>query len=594
MPLMFKAARLLFVLALSVLVPSINTLGAQVTMPLSDIHPGMKGTGRTVFKGDRIETFEFEVLGVQRNISPGHSLILVKASGGPLAETGIIAGMSGSPCYLEGKLIGALSIGFAFEKEPVGGITPIGEMLDQLRDLPEISPVRTPLILPKLEPPKVLKAALRGELLSFAELMGEKGQTLDGGSALPLVVSGTPLLPETQALFSGLPFRFVNMGAMVSPAPNAKASPIEPGGMASIALVQGDMDMAASGTITWVSGNKVLLFGHQLFNLGGVDLPLWSASVAGNVASYQSSFKLAQSIAPIGALRLDRSVGVGGVLGAEPRMVPLRIGLNLAGRKTLNFRFEIMDHPFITPILVSAMVSQTLNGYVRGLGLQSLSMQGNIKITGHPAIEIENVIADLNPNRLAVFVGAMVQAVAMNPFERPIFEGISLTIKAEERLDLTTISAVRVLKANVKRGETLPVLVTLQNIQGVRENATLNIPVPHNAHVGKATLLVGDGLSLAAADPDERVIDVGGLNDIVRLLNGALRNNHAYALLVQSQPGAGLRGSRIEGIPPSVASLIASDGGSSDNKLQRHIIGRALLPLEREVKGLITLEVDID
>lgn len=568
-------------------------------MPLADVLPGMKGTGRTVFKGAQIETFEFEVLGVQRNISPGRSLILVKASGGPLAETGILAGMSGSPCYVDGKLIGALSIGFPFEKEPMGGITPIGEMLDQLRDLPETSPSRTPLILPKLEPPKVLKAALRGEMLSLADLMGERGQAGQAASELPLVISGTPLLPETQAFFSGLPLRFANAGngamvSSVSPAPNSKASPIEPGGMASISLVQGDMNMAASGTITYVSGNKVLLFGHQLFNLGSVDLPLWSASVAGHVASYQSSFKLAQPVAPIGALRLDRSVGVGGVLGAEPRMVPLRIGLNLGGRKTLNFRFEMMDHPFITPVLTAAAVSQTLNGYVRGLGLQSLSMQGNIKIAGHPAIEIENVIADLNPNRLASFVGAMVQALAMNPFERPVFEGISLTIKAEERLDLTGISAVRILKARVKRGESLPVLVTLQNIQGVRESATLNIPVPHSAQAGKATLLVGDGLSLAAADPDERVIDVSGLNDIVRLLNGALRNNHAYALLVQSQPGAGLRGSRIEGIPPSVASLIAGDGGSSDNKLQRRIIGRALLPLEREVRGLITLELEID
>jgi len=593
-PLIAKAARLLFVSVLLALATSTTTLGAQITMPLAEVLAGMKGIGRTVFKGAQIETFEFEVLGVQRNISPGRSLILVKASGGPLAETGILAGMSGSPCYVDGKLIGALSIGFAFEKEPIGGITPIGEMLDQLRDLPETAPSRTPLILPKVEPPKVLKAALRGEMLSLADLMGERSPASQGASALPLVISGTPLLPETQAFFSGLPLRFANAGAMVSPAPNSKASPIEPGGMAAIALVQGDMDMAASGTITWVSGKKILLFGHQLFNLGSVDLPLWSASVAGTVASYQSSFKLAQPVAPIGALRLDRSVGVGGVLGAEPRMVPLRIGLNLGGRKTLNFRFEIMDHPFITPILTSAVVSQTLNGYVRGLGLQSLSMQGNLKIAGHPAIEIENVIADLNPNRLASFVGAMVQALAMNPFERPVFEGISLTIKAEERLDLTGISAVRILKAHVKRGETLPVLVTLQNIQGVRETATLNIPVPHSAQAGKATLLVGDGLSLAAADPDERVIDVSGLNDVVRLLNGALRNNHAYALLVQSQPGAGLRGSRIEGIPPSVASLIASDGGSSDNKLQRRIIGRAVLPLEREVKGLITLEVEID
>jgi hypothetical protein len=228
------------------------------------------------------------------------------------------------------------------------------------------------------------------------------------------------------------------------------------------------------------------------------------------------------------------------------------------------------------------------------VGFQSLSMQGNIKLVGHPAIQIENVIADLNPGRMAQFLGGMLQAITLNPFERPQFEGISLTIKAEERLDLTMIAGVRLLKARAKRGEILPVLVTLQNIQGVRETATFNIQIPASAALGKATLLVGDGYSLTAADPDERRIEVASLGDVVRLLNGALRNNHAYALLVQTQAGAGLRGSRIEGIPPSVASLVGSDGASSDNKLQHRILGRAVLPLEREVRGLSQLEVEVE
>ena len=137
-------------------------------------------------------------------------------------------------------------------------------------------------------------------------------------------------------------------------------------------------------------------------------------------------------------------------------------------------------------------------------------------------------------------------------------------------------------------------LVTLQNIQGVRETATFNIQVPYSAAKGKATLMVGDGYSLMAADPDERVMEVANLGDMVRILNGALRNNHAYALLVQTQTGAGLRGTRIEGIPPTVASLVGGDGASSDNRLQRRIIGRAVLPLEREVRGLSQLEVEIE
>jgi hypothetical protein len=570
------------------LLATVSLLGqGPATLGIADIRPGMKGYGRTVFKGGKIERFDFEVLGVQRNAAPGRSRIMVRASGGPLAETGILAGMSGSPCYLDGKLIGALSTGIAFEKDAIGGITPIAEMLEQLRDIPETAPSRTPLILPKLEPPKVLKAALAGHMVDLAPFLGDWDQ-----QALPMLISGTQLGGEAKSLWNGLPVAFA-AGPTLSGG-REEASPLEPGGMVAITLMQGDLDLAAAGTITYVSGKRVLLFGHQLFNLGPVDLPLWSATVATTVASYQSSFKMAMPVAPVGALRLDRSSGVAGLLGAEAHMIPMRIGLNLGGKRTVNFRFEMMDHPVATPALAATAVAQVLDAHGRGVGFQSLSMQGNIKLVGHPAIQIENVIADLNPGRMAQFLGGMLQAITLNPFERPQFEGISLTIKAEERLDLTMIAGVRLLKARAKRGEILPVLVTLQNIQGVRETATFNIQIPASAALGKATLLVGDGYSLTAADPDERRIEVASLGDVVRLLNGALRNNHAYALLVQTQAGAGLRGSRIEGIPPSVASLVGSDGASSDNKLQRRILGRAVLPLEREVRGLSQLEVEVE
>ncbi len=563
-------------------------------LALSEIQAGMKGYGRTVFHGNKIERFQFEVLGVQRNVTPGHSLILVKASGGPLADTGILKGMSGSPCYIDGKLVGALSSGWAFQKEPLGGITPIEEMLDQLKEIPETPSLRTPLILPKLEPPKVMKAALTGEMIPLAQLMGAAEGT--SGAALPMPLCGTELLPEARALWQGVPVSFASGTVVAARAAGrgTEASPLEPGGMLSVSLVQGDMEMAGSGTITYISGKKVLLFGHPLFALGPVDLPLWSASVPGYVSSFETSFKLAQPVAEVGALRLDRSAGIAGVLGAQAKMVPLRIGLNFGGKRTLNFRFELMDNPMVTPTLAATALLQTLGAHVRGQGLQSLSLQGNIKVAGHPPIQVENMVADLSAGRLANYIGAMLQAVTLNPFERPVIEGISLTVKAEERLDLTAIAGVRILKARVKRGGVLPVLVTLQNIQGVRETATFNVNVPSNARPGLATLMVGDGISLIQADPDERAVETASLGDVVRQLNGALRNNHAYSLLVQAQPGAGLRGSRIEDVPPTVSSLLGADGDSTQNRLQRRIIGRAVLPLEREVRGLVKLDVEIE
>lgn len=561
-------------------------------MGISEIRPGMKGIGRTVFKGGQIEKFEFEVMGVQRNFAPGRAMIWVKASGGPLADTGLLHGMSGSPCYIDGKLIGALSQGPPFPREPVAGITPISEMLEQLKDIPETPSLRTPLILPKIEPPKVLKSALRGEMIPLSELLGLDPKDT---STLPLPIFGTDMSAEAQSLWQGVPLRFMGNAGRSAGAGGGEASPIEPGGMVAVNLVQGDLDMSASGTITYVSGKRVILFGHPLFNLGAVDLPLWSATVFGNVGTLDgSSYKFSGIVAPIGALRLDRATGVAGLLGAEARMVPLRIGLNLGGKRNLNYRFELMDSPFITPNLAAMVLLQTITAQVRGQGFQSLSLMGNIKLAGQNPIQLEYMVADLNAGRLAHYVGAITQAVTLNPYERAVIEGISLNVKAEERLDTTLIAGVRALKARVKRGEVLPVLVTLQNFQGIRETTTFNLNVPASARPGKATLLVGDGASLVAADPDERAIELGSLGDVVRVLNGSLRNNHAYSLLVQTQAGAGLRGSRIEGVPPTVSSLLGSDGDSTANRLQRRIVGRALLPLEREVRGLVSLELEIE
>ena len=569
--------------------------GAESTpiLPLQDVRVGMKGEGRTVFNGGKIESFRFEVLGVQRNYAPGRNLILVRASGGPLADTSILAGMSGSPCYVDGKLMGAISRGFSFTKDPIGAVTPIGEMLDDLRNLPETPSSRTPLILPKLEPPKVLKNAMLGRMIPLSELLGTGLQAPESGETLPMTLFGAELAPEAKAIWSGVPVRF--MGAPVlSASGEGSPSPLEPGGMVAINLCQGDLNYAAAGTITYVSGKKIMLFGHPLFNLGVVDLPMWSATVAASMGSYQESMKLAQSVAPIGALRLDRSSGVAGVLGAEAHMVPMRIGLDLAGKRNLNFRFELMDHPFITPNLAAMILIQTLSSNIRGTGLQSLSLQGNIKIANHPALQIECMVADLNANRLGQYLGSMVQAISLNPFERPVIEGISLSVKAEERLDLAALAGVRTLKARVKRGQVLPVLVTLQNIQGVRETATFNLNVPLAARPGLATLQVGDGLSLIQADSDERAIEINGLGDIVRLLNNAMRNNHLYGLLSQTVPGAGLRGSRIEAVPPTISSLLGSDGAAESNRLKHQIISRGVLPLDSEVHGFFSMELEIE
>jgi len=506
-----------------------------------------------------------------------------------MKERGVFAGMSGSPCYVNGKLIGALSSGFAFAKEPIAGITPIQYMLDQLLEIPDQAPQNTPLILPKIDPPKVLKSALNGSMIPLSEVWSEGSR-----DSFNLLLTGTPLSAEAKSYWQGSGIRFLDASAPQMAKGDDDSSPIEPGGTVVASLVEGDLDISSAGTITYIQGKRLLMFGHPLFNLGSLQVPMRSGSVLGVVSNLNSSFKLTAPGKNIGSVRLDRNAGVGGLLGAESKMIPLRLGINLGGKKNLNLSFNMIDHPVLTPYFAATILSQSLESNIRGLGMQSLSLQGNIKLTGYPPIQIESFVADLNSKRLSDYLGGILQSICFNPFEKPQFEGISLTVKAEERLDLSAVVGARILTSRAKRGSPLPITLVVQNIQGLRESYNFSIPIPSSAQKGKTYLLVGDGLSIMSADPDQSSVQIGSLGDVVQVLNSSLKNNQAYGLLVQSSKGAGLRGDRIEGIPPSIASLVGPEDGSKDTSLKRRIIGRALIPLEREVQGLVTLEIEVE
>jgi len=578
-----------FFIVLALFCLSTSFLVSQGILPLSEIQPGMRGQGKTVFLGSKIERFDFEILGIQKNTSPGRSTILVKLLGSDMKERGVFAGMSGSPCYVNGKLIGALSSGFAFAKEPIAGITPIQYMLDQLLEIPDQAPQNTPLILPKIDPPKVLKSALNGSMIPLSEVWSEGSR-----DSFNLLLTGTPLSAEAKSYWQGSGIRFLDASAPQMAKGDDDSSPIEPGGTVVASLVEGDLDISSAGTITYIQGKRLLMFGHPLFNLGSLQVPMRSGSVLGVVSNLNSSFKLTAPGKNIGSVRLDRNAGVGGLLGAESKMIPLRLGINLGGKKNLNLSFNMIDHPVLTPYFAATILSQSLESNIRGLGMQSLSLQGNIKLTGYPPIQIESFVADLNSKRLSDYLGGILQSICFNPFEKPQFEGISLTVKAEERLDLSAVVGARILTSRAKRGSPLPITLVVQNIQGLRESYNFSIPIPSSAQKGKTYLLVGDGLSIMSADPDQSSVQIGSLGDVVQVLNSSLKNNQAYGLLVQSSKGAGLRGDRIEGIPPSIASLVGPEDGSKDTSLKRRIIGRALIPLEREVQGLVTLEIEVE
>jgi hypothetical protein len=344
-------------------------------MSFDEVQRGMKGTGRTVFDGTRIETFQVEILGKLPKIAPDQNLILGRCSGGPLEETGILAGMSGSPVMIGDKLVGAVAYSWGFSTDAIAGITPIDEML-AISQLPESGGLRTGSLAPQrrhvdlLQAPELATAFLRER---WSSLLSPAAGMLP--ISVPLAVSGVGyrglerLRPElSQAGF--LPMLAGSAGDASIPAPR-----LQPGSAVGLKLVRGDLEFTATGTATWVEGDQVLAFGHPLFGLGEVDLPLTGATVQALMPSLQQSARIATPLAEVGALRQDRSSGVLGRLDVRPRMIPVRLQLTRQAGTEHTFSFDIADDPLLSPLLLYVSLQGILASKERGFGSATVRLK---------------------------------------------------------------------------------------------------------------------------------------------------------------------------------------------------------------------------
>jgi len=359
----------------------ITSLTAQDTkiMPVDEVRQGMKGFGKTVFQGTTIEQFGVEVLGVLKNFAPKQDMILVRLSGGPLERTGVIAGMSGSPVFIDGKLLGAVAFAFPFAKEPIAGVQPIQQMLDILDQKPGNTPKVAQAssgILPAESP----TAFVFGQLQRLAEgvpiqqlllpqslLSAGSFQSGTGTPSLmriqtPLLVSGTSAaaLQQFAPFFSAFGFTPVQAGggggaANLAPGSGSK---LEPGSSVNVELIRGDISWSANGTVTYVDGNKVYAFGHPNLTAGPTDVPMSAGYVISLLPNVQNSFKLAVPLDVVGAFQQDRSTGIAGTLGATSKMIPVSVMLTTSMNTVNKYNFELAADRFLTPPLMNFVVLQ--------------------------------------------------------------------------------------------------------------------------------------------------------------------------------------------------------------------------------------------
>jgi len=598
---------------------SSHLTAAAPQMGVDEIRPGMVGVGRTVFDGTHVEEFKAHILGVLENvIGPHRNLILAKLEGGPLANTGVIAGMSGSPVFIDGRLIGAVSYALgSFSKEPIAGITPIAEMTDAtaagsqtLR--PASARVHVDLPITRDSLTAAFRRALNWnrpfvERPDEAEMSGVTAvDGLAGGQiatllrpiATPLVMSGWE--PDVADLF-GSAFRdqgFIPTGGGAGKLRDGEKpfeGPLKPGDAVGVMLVSGDLQLGATGTVTHIDGDRVYAFGHPMYNLGPTDYPMTRAYVYTVLPSLFSSMKLSSTGEIIGTVTQDRATAIAGKLGPGPRMLPITLTLESDRASRHTFHFGVVNDPLFGPLMTYASVLNSLGSYERQYGAMTFSVKGKTTIKNHEPITYDNVFSgDQAPVNAAAYLVAPITYLMSNDYEKVDVDSIDISIDTAEEPKTATLERVWVDDPRPRPGKSVPVKVMLRTYRGDAVIKTVPIDIPSTA-TGSLNILVSDGTRLGQAEQREiRLPQPRSVDQMIKTLNKARRSNTLYVKLLGSQPGAVVNGELLSSLPPSVLGVLEGDrNGGSFNPIHSATLGEWEISTDDAVNGARTLTITV-
>ena len=560
----------------------------------------MVGVGHTVFQGNKIEQFTVHIIGVLKNVvGPNRDIILARLEGGPLAETGVIAGMSGSPVYIEGRLLGAVSYQLGqFPKQPIAGITPIGEMTAATALAPSV-PGSRPVALSWPPTPQELFAVWSqglGRTLPFASggvptiVSGDAGlaevATMLRPISVPLVAAGFSadvLRPLTTAFTERgfLPVSSSIEQAQTRPVSTTSRT-LRPGDAMGVALLTGDFVLGATGTVTHVDGDRIYGFGHPMFNLGPTEFPLTQADVHVVLPSLMTSSKLASFGEVVGTVQQDRATAVAGRLGAAPAMIPVTITLNSDRTPSRTFSFSMVrDHTF-TPLLTYLTVANVLLSYERSAGPASYTVKGTATVGQHGDIAFEDIFAGEQPaNAASAYVAGPLTLLIRNAATPVEVQKLALTIDATEQSRTARVERVWLDTDRPRAGRAVNVKVLLRTSTGEDLLKTIPIDIPAHAS-GTMQLLVGDANRLSAEDRrTARGAETQEVAQLIRTFNKARRSNRLYVRLSSPDSGAVVNGEPLAALPPSVLAVLEADRNSGTYApLRSATRGEWALPVE--------------
>lgn len=563
-------------------------------MPLSEVKIGMRGVAYTVFEGVKPEPMEVEVLGILRNMAgPKGDVILVRLHGKKPEYTGVVAGMSGSPFYIDGKLVGALAYRIGeFSKEPIGGITPIESMLE-INELDQSYAAN-----------EAAQAAARAQLPSRTSGPGQSPdvqpvQTYLKQIDTPLVFSGF----SEEAVRRFAP-QFAQAGIIpvmgVGSASDAKQpEPIEAGSSIGAVLVRGDMDIAATCTVTYVDPERLLACGHPLMNFGLVEMPMNKSQVLATLASPANAFKIATTTEAVGAFVQDRHTGILGRFGKQPRMIPVK--LNFHGMaEPKSFNFEVLNNAKLTPVAMMTTIYNAIQGMNDYGEDTTFRVNGIINVAGFPKLALNNMYAPLdggNPTavQIAMSVGERFSRIFDNPYERADIQGVELNIDLIRERKWARLETSRTDVTEARPGDEIVVETVLRPYRGDRIVRQVPIRIPTSTPKGTLRILVSDGDTL---DRMRRTPPVLGrkldLNSTIALLNKEHANHRLYVSLLEANPQAMVEDKVMPTLPLSVMNVMDGMRGTQDMiVVGESAVSEAYTPLDYVVSGAQVITVNV-
>ena len=541
------------VLALAAVFPGSAQTGF---LPLKDVKPGMRGVGRTVFSGSRIEEFQVEVLGVLENVGPKESLILARLSGGPLEHTGVMQGMSGSPVYIDGKLVGAVAMAFPFSKDPIAGIRPIQDMVRSSGSAvaERRSPAPAPLAggdpiraLPKPQP------LLAGD----ARMIDIATPVSFGGFTRATLEAFAPRLREL-----GLePRQGISAGAKIEPGMGNPAD-LKPGSMISVQLMAGDLSVGADGTVTYIDGSRVYAFGHRFLAVGSTALPFARSDVVTLLPNFNTSFKLSTAREWMGTINQDRDAAIAGELGKRAPMVPVSVDLKRNEHAVDSYHMQMVNDPLLSPLLVQMAVYSAIDSTERTVGAATVSVTGEIDFQNAATpVRLDNVFAaDNGAAALASLNTAIPVAYVMqSAFDSLRLKSVSLHIEASDQKKQLTIDGISLSRREVRPGEKVQLKIALAGENGAEVNRVVDYEVPPGALPGMLYFTVADANTTNLTN-FRQIIGTSphSAAQVITTVNSLHPNTRAYVRVWRTDPAYQLEGSDLPDPPPSVSLILSS------------------------------------